>query len=182
MSWAALGVGALLLLSGGRAEADGVRFGLQGNFGTGLGRGFNLPDGGDANLGAGVRAIWELGLEHEGLAFEASVDVFAKNDRFTAIDSFTGDTVSLGGRYWEFNTNATYARGSHALKFYCGLGVNLAHDTVDRDYLVTGTDNDPLDIGGNLLVGSRVLDHLFVESRLEIRGGGQAMISVGLLL
>jgi hypothetical protein len=62
-----------------------------------------------------------------------------------------------------------------------GLGANLAHDTIDRDYILFGTDGDPLDIGGNVLVGARVLDHLFAESRIEIRGGGQAVLTVGIL-
>jgi hypothetical protein len=176
----AWGLGTVLLLGGASAHADGVRFGVQGHFGTGLGNGYRTEDGGDANLGGGVRVIWELGLEHEGLAFESSVDVFEKDSTFTVTDNLTGEPIKFGGRYWEFNLNATYTRGSK-VKFYLGFGLNLAHDTVDRDFIVTGTDAEALDIGGNVLFGSRFFDHLFAESRIEVKGGGQAMVSVGIL-
>jgi len=178
---AVAGLGAILLLGGARAEADGLRVGLQGHFGTGMGNSYLTEDGGDADFGAGVRVIWELGLEHEGLALETSVDIFEKDNSISFNDPLTGEPFSVGGRYWEFNLNASYARGGK-VKFYLGLGLNLAHDTLDRDHIIAGGDTEPLDIGGNLFVGARFFDHFFTETRIEVWGGGQAVLSVGVLL
>ena len=182
LSWNAA-LGALLLSGlGASAEAQGVRFGLQGNWGTGLRNPYLTEDGGDANRGAGVRALWELGMEHEGLGFLGTVDVFEAKSSLLLTDPLTFETFEIGGRYWEFNLGAIYARGSRKLKLYVGLGVNVANDTLDYDYITTLQDSDALDLGGHVLFGARVFEHVFAESRVHIRGGGQVTLSLGLLL
>ena len=178
----ALGLSATLLLAGVSAEAQGLRVGAAANLGTGLRDPYLTEDGGDANRGLGVRVIWELGLEHEGLGLFGAVDVFEAKGSETFIDPTTFETFTIGGRYWEFNAGALYARGSRKFKMYLGLGFNLANDTLDENYITTFQDSDALDIGGSVTLGARVYEHVFVESRVHIRGGGQAILSVGLLL
>ncbi len=178
----ATGLALLLLLLGGvPARAQGVRLGLHANLGSGLSNTYGT-NGTGAGLGLGVRAVWELGMEHEGLGFMGQVDVFEKHPRLTLPDPLTLQDFHIGGRYWEFNLHAIYARGSKTFKMYLGLGFNLANDTVDRDYLVDFTDNDALDIGGNVLLGAKLYEHVYVESRAEVRGGGQVVLTLGLLL
>src|SRR5687767_10003117 len=133
----ALGLGALMLLTSGTAEAQGVRFGLLGNLGTVLRNAYLTEDGGDADLGAGVRVLWELGLEHEGLGLLGTIDVFKKESKIGLIDPVTFEAFDIGGKYWEFNANATYTRGGRRLKLYCGLGINVANDTLDEDCITT---------------------------------------------
>jgi hypothetical protein len=177
-----LGLLAALMLVAGTAEAQGLRFGAQANFGTGLRDSYRTEDGGDANLGGGARVVWELGLHHEGLSFMASVDVFQAKTSVIVIDPDLLDAFEIGGRYWEVNTYATYSWGKEKLNYYVGLGPSLAHDTLDRDFITTLEDSDALDIGGNLLFGAKAFDHVFAEARYEIRGGGQVMLTLGLLL
>lgn len=179
---AALGLSATLLVLGGPAHAQGLRFGAQANLGTGLRDPYLTIDGGDANRGLGVRVLWELGLEHEGLGFLGTVDVFEGKATATFLDPLTLEAFSIGGRYWEFNLGAVYARGGRRLKLYVGLGLNVANDTLDKDYITTFEDSDALDLGANVLFGGRVLEHVFVEARGQIRGGGQLIVSVGLIL
>jgi hypothetical protein len=171
-----------LLLASASAEAQGVRFGLQGNWGTGLRNPYLTENGGDAERGVGVRAWWELGLDHEGLGFMASVDVFEAKSSLLVQDPLTLEPFEIGGRYWEFSTSAMYARGSKKLKLYVGLGLHVAHDTLDEDYITTFQDADALDIGGHVILGARVFEHIFVETRGQVRGGGQVIVSVGLML
>lgn len=177
----ALGLGALLLV-GGPAEAQGVRFGLQGNWGTGLRNPYLTEDGGDANRGAGARVWWELGMDHEGLGFLGSVDIFEAKSSLLLQDPLTLEPFEIGGRYWELSASAMYARGSRKLKLYVGLGLHVANDTLDEDYITTFEDNDALDIGGQVILGARVFEHVFVETRAHIRGGGQVIVSLGLML
>jgi hypothetical protein len=179
---AALGLSAALCGLSAPADAQGVRFGAHANLGTGLRDPYLTKDGGDANRGAGVRVVWELGLEHEGLGLLGSIDVFEGKSKETFIDELTLEPFSIGGRYWEFNVGAIYARGNKRLKFYVGLGLNVANDTLDKDYITTFEDNDALDLGGNVLFGAKAFEHLFVETRAQVRGGGQFIVSVGLLL
>jgi len=179
---AALGLSAALLGLGAPADAQGVRFGAHANLGTGLRDPYLTFDGGDANRGAGVRVWWELGLEHEGLGFLGTVDVFEAKGAATFFDELTLEQFTIGGRYWEFNLNAVYARGSKRLKLYVGLGLNVANDTLDKDYITTFQDNDALDLGANVIFGAKLFEHVLVESRGQIRGGGQVIVSVGLLL
>src|SRR5688572_12054491 len=154
----ALGLGALMLLTSGTAEAQGVRFGLHGNWGTGLRDPYLTEDGGDAELGAGVRVLWELGLDHEGLGMLGSIDVSKKRSTAGFFDPATFEEFEIGGRYWEFNAGLTYTRGGRRLKLYCGLGFNVANDTLDEDFITTFEDGDALDIGGNVLFGARLME------------------------
>jgi hypothetical protein len=171
-----------LVFASTSAEAQGVRFGLQGNWGTGLRNPYLTEDGGDANLGAGARVWWELGLDHEGLGFMASVDVFEAKSSLFVTDPLTLEPFEIGGRYWEFSTSAMYARGSKKLKLYVGLGLHVAHDTLDEDFITTFEDADALDIGGHVILGARLFEHVFAEARGQIRGGGQVIVSIGLML
>jgi len=177
----ALGLGAFLLC-GSVVEAQGVRFGLQGNWGTGLRNPYLTENGGDAERGAGARVWWELGMDHEGLGFMGSVDVFEGKSSLFVEDPLTLETFEIGGRYWEFSASAMYARGSRKLKLYVGLGLHVAHDTLDEDYITTFADGDALDIGGQVILGARVFEHVFVETRGHVRGGGQVIVSLGLML
>jgi hypothetical protein len=180
--WApALAALALMTLAGD-ARAQGVRFGLHANFGTGLRNGFGTTDGGDANLGGGARVVWELGLHHEGLSFQGSVDVFQAKSSLVLRDFDGFPLFETGGRYWEGNANATYSWGKEKLNFYVGLGANLANDTLDKDFITTVTDTSAFDIGGNILFGTKALDVFFAEARCEVRGGGQMMLTAGILL
>jgi hypothetical protein len=176
----ALGLGALLLF-GSTAEAQGVRFGLQGNWGTGLRNPYLTEDGGDANRGAGVRVWWELGMEHEGLGFMGHIDVFEGKTSILLQDPLTLEPFEIGGRYWEFGASAMYARGSKKLKLYVGLGLHVANDTLDEDYITTFQDADALDIGGHVIAGARLFEHVFTEVRGQVRGGGQVIVSVGVM-
>jgi len=178
----ALGLTAAVWLVAGHAEAQGVRFGAHANFGTGLRDSYRTEDGGDANLGGGVRVIWELGLHHEGLSFMGSVDVFQAKSSVFVTDPDLLDVFEIGGRYWEVNTYATYSWGQEKLNYYLGFGVNLANDTLDKDYITTFSDTDALDVGGNILFGTKAFDHIFAEARYEVRGGGQVMLTLGVLL
>jgi len=179
---AALGLSAALLNLAAPADAQGFRFGAQANLGTGLRDPYLTLDGGDANRGLGVRVWWELGLEHEGLGFLGTVDVFEAKGRERFFDPVTLEQFEIGGRYWEFSLGAVYARGGKRLKLYVGLGLNVANDTLDKDYITTFEDTDALDLGGTFIFGGKVLEHVFVETRAEVRGGGQVIVSVGLLL
>jgi len=180
--WALVVAAVVLVLSVAPAEAQGVRFGLHANFGTGLRNGFGTTDGGDANLGAGARVVWELGLHHEGLSLIGSVDVFQAKT-FLSVRDVTGfELFTTGGRYYEGNANATYSWGKEKLNFYVGLGANLANDTLDKDFITTVTDNAAFDIGGNVLFGAKALNHIFAEARCEVKGGGQMILTLGLLL
>jgi hypothetical protein len=172
----------LCLLAAAPAGAQGLRFGAHANWGTGLRNPYLTDDGGDANLGAGVRVVWELGLEHEGLGFLGTIDVFDKKSTLTLTDPLTLQPFTIGGRYWEFNLNATYTRGWPRFKLYLGLGLNVANDTLDEDYITNLTDSDALDLGGNVFVGARAYEHIFAEARCHVRGGGQVIVSVGFLL
>lgn len=177
-----LGLSAALLLGGASAEAQGFRLGAHANLGTGLRDPYLTEDGGDANRGLGVRVLWELGLEHEGLGLTGGVDVFEAKGTATFIDPLTLEVFSIGGRYWEVNVGALYARGSRKFKMYLGLGLNVANDTLDEDYITTFEDADALDLGASVTLGARLFEHVIVETRTHIRGGGQVTLSVGLLL
>ena len=180
--WALLAAAIVVGLSAAPAQAQGVRFGVHGNFGTGMRNGYATTDGGDANLGGGVRVVWELGLHHEGLSLMGSVDVFQAKT-FLSVRDVTGfELFTTGGRYYEGNLNATYSWGKEKLNFYVGLGANIANDTLDKDFITTVTDNEAFDIGGNVLFGAKALNHVFAEARYEVKGGGQMMLTLGFLL
>lgn len=113
--------------------------------------------GDDTDFGVGARVFFDVGRQHDGWGGIASFDYFFPD----------GDL-----HYWEVNGNLTYALGGN-LKPYVGGGLNLAH------YSDGGSDTK---LGLNLLAGVRLSNRVFAEGRVEVEGGKQAVLTVGLLL
>jgi opacity protein-like surface antigen len=108
----------------------------------------------DADLGVGARLLWDATGSSDGIGAIASFDYF-----------FPGDDIT----YWELNGNLTYSlRGS--LQPYVGAGLNLAHGEGDSE------------LGLNLLGGLRFSDRVYGEARVEIDGGEQFVLTIGLLI
>jgi hypothetical protein len=115
--------------------------------------------GDDEDFGIGARVFFDVGGRHDGWGGLASFDYFFPGDDF---------------RYWELNGNLTYALGGD-LQPYVGGGLNLAHLGLRG----AGSDTN---VGLNLLGGIRVSRRVFAEGRVELGGGKQFVLTVGVLL
>jgi len=114
--------------------------------------------GDDDDFGVGARVLFDVGRRHDGWGGLASFDFF-----------FPGEGLT----YWELNGNLTYALGGD-LQPYVGGGLNLAH--------VSANGGSDTSLGLNLLGGIRVSRRVFGEGRVELGGGKQLVLTVGVLL
>lgn len=151
-------VAGVLLLLPASADAQ-IRIGPQ------------LSWGGDTDLGIGGRVLANVGtLNHWD--FIGTFDVF-----------FPDDSPTNDVSYWEANGNLAYNFGLPdvpALSPYVGIGLNIAHVSVDRE----SGDFDDTDLGINFFVGNQFDAGSmtpFAELRLVAEGADQVVLTGGLL-
>jgi hypothetical protein len=97
-----------------------------------------------------------------------------------AFDYFWPEEGAADLEYWEINVNASYLRTlAPQLSSYAGIGLNVAHGSAGLgDFEASGTE-----YGLNLQAGSRYSVGKvvpFFETRFEIAGGEQFIITLGL--
>ncbi|GBC84353.1 hypothetical protein HRbin11_00778 [bacterium HR11] len=122
----------------------------------------------DVDVGLGVRAFWNLRRLARNLELLTTFDYF-----------FPGGGLS----YFEINGNLVYNfhLRQTSLTPYAGLGLNIAHASVEGFFGFEASDTD---IGVNFLGGvkyplSRLL--IFGELRVEAGGGEQFVVAGGVL-
>ncbi len=125
-----------------------------------------LSFGSEQDVGLGARLLVNIkSVEH--LAFIGTFDWFFPDDCC----------------YWELNGNVAYSfdiTGAPSLSPYVGGGLNIAHESDGDD---DGESSDT-DLGINLLGGTQFGTgsvNPFVELRIELAGGGQFVITGGVL-
>jgi hypothetical protein len=139
------------------AQAAEASFGGQVSYGFGL-----SDDDGDAQLGIGGRVVLDLSDQKAGVEAIGSFDYF-----------FPEEVLGVDLSYWEINANLVYNLSPMgSLRPYVGAGLNLAHASAE------GFDGET-DAGLNVLGGLKLSRHVFVEARVELGGGEQAVLSAG---
>lgn len=145
----------------GTADAEAQAFGAQVNWGS------------DTDLGIGARL--ELGLPN----LLTSQGPLANTFLIGSFDYYFPDCDEC--TFWELNANLAVPITSSTIDPYAGIGLNIAHASVD-----TGagefSDTDP---GLNLLGGLRFrLGNLgaFGEGRFVLGGSEQFVLTFGVLL
>ena len=135
---------------------------VDASFGGQLSYGFGLSDeDGDAALGIGGRVVLDLGEQKPGLEAIGSFDYFFPSE----------EGVDLS--YWEINANLVYNLSPMGnVRPYAGAGLDLAHASVE------GFDGRT-DAGLNLVGGLKLSRNVFVETRIELGGGEQVVLSAG---
>jgi hypothetical protein len=166
-------VTAVLLLAPLAVAAQGAeptelrrfRFGVQGNFAD------------KADFGIGARMHINLDRTLPGFGLMASYDhYFPPNDA-----DLPNLPPGTDPGYWEVNVNAVYTFGGRPTP-YVGAGLNLAMASITADLPPLGVIEDSTtDAGLNLLGGVRFRDHFFAEGRIEVRDGGQFVLTAGVL-
>jgi opacity protein-like surface antigen len=145
----------------GTADAEAQAFGVQGNWGD------------DTDLGIGARL--ELGLPN----VFTTEGPFSNTYFIGSFDWFFPDCDEC--TYWELNANLAVPITATTIDPYAGIGLNIAHVSVD----VGGSDVSDTDVGLNLLGGLRFnlgTIGAFTEGRFELGGGEQFVLTFGVLL
>ncbi|MDH3297934.1 MAG: porin family protein [Gemmatimonadota bacterium] len=130
-----------------------------------------LSWGDDTNLGIGGRVLANVGSMNQW-DFIGTFDVF-----------FPDDSPTNDVSYWEANGNLAYnfrMPDAPALSPYVGIGLNIAHVSVDRE---TG-DFDDTDLGINFFVGNQFeagSTTPFAELRVVAEGASQVVLTGGIL-
>lgn len=125
---------------------------------------------------AGVGARVAFGVSEWGAAWEGQVDVQL---------FFPDEVGGLDRGYLEVNANVIHAFdvGRPSLSPYAGAGFNMARWSVSRSGTPFVEDATETDLGLNLLGGLRFGStglSPFVEGRIELGGGDQAVLMAGM--
>jgi opacity protein-like surface antigen len=165
-------------LAAATVEAADVRFGPQASYGLG-------SDEGDAGLGIGGRAVFDLARKRPGLGAVASADYFLSPE-----GGATGDGVKIDVSYLELNANLTHTFEKKARRVkkkgqaepllpYVGAGLNLAHRSASIETGSVKTSSSKTKVGLNVLGGLKVNRNVFGEVRYELGGGKQLVVTGG---
>ncbi|HEX6309277.1 MAG TPA: hypothetical protein VFZ69_13870 [Longimicrobiales bacterium] len=147
----------------GTSDARAQAFGVQGSWGD------------DSDFGIGARL--ELGVPN----LLTSTGPLANTYVIGSFDWFFPDNDQIDFDYWEINLNLAVPITATSIDPYAGLGLNIAHISVDA----LGDDGSDTEVGLNLLGGLRFnLGTLgaFTEGRFELGGGEQFVLTFGVLV
>jgi hypothetical protein len=145
------------------ADAEAQAFGVQGVWGD------------DTDFGIGVRAEWNLTnvFTNQG--------PFSRTFLITEFNYYFPDCDPIDCNFWEINGNIAVPITAQTIDPYVGLGLNIAHASVEAGDF----EGDDTEVGLNLLGGLRFnLGTLgaYTEGRIVLSGAEQFSLTFGLLV